>query len=62
MICDFDRAVKQIVRLYDFYLDNHNKDRRIRRAVRARKKKAEGPRMMVLKYGVEVPQSVKHAI
>eukprot|EP00957_Ditylum_brightwellii_P128100 9770462-Ditylum_brightwellii.AAC.1 len=57
-----DRSVRRVVRLYDFYLDGNEQVRKVRHAVRAKKRDKKGPRTMVCKYGVEVPQGVKHAL
>eukprot|EP00957_Ditylum_brightwellii_P086369 6572229-Ditylum_brightwellii.AAC.1 len=62
MLRDLDRAVRQIAHLYDFYLDEDENIRKVRRVIQAKKKKAKGPRNTVIKYGIKVPQNAKHAI
>ena len=57
----YERAVRRVARLYDFVLDDHDNIRRVRRAVRAKKKKP-GPPPKRLKFGVQVPRTVKEAI
>lgn len=57
---DMDRAVRRISRLYDFYLDDNDDIKRIRRNVKA-KKKYRGPPKTQMKYGIEVPRTVKEA-
>ena len=61
---NIERAVRRLVRLYDFVLDENNNVRRVRRAVRAKKKRGVQtyPRPQRLKYGVKVPNTVKEAI
>eukprot|EP00957_Ditylum_brightwellii_P181572 13830723-Ditylum_brightwellii.AAC.1 len=59
---DLDRAIRRLACLYDFYLDEDKSIRKVRRVIRAKKKKAKGPRTTVYKYGVEVPRNVKHAL
>ena len=56
------RAQRRITRLYDFFLDNDDNIRKVRRAVRAKKKKAGmGPRGKVFKFGIQVPRTCKEA-
>ena len=57
---DLERAVRRIVRLYDFYLDENDDVKFIRRTQKAKKKKhSTAP---VFKYGLEVPRTVDHAL
>eukprot|EP00557_Chaetoceros_sp_GSL56_P014026 CAMPEP_0176478512 /NCGR_PEP_ID=MMETSP0200_2-20121128/1227_1 /TAXON_ID=947934 /ORGANISM="Chaetoceros sp., Strain GSL56" /LENGTH=1865 /DNA_ID=CAMNT_0017874457 /DNA_START=317 /DNA_END=5915 /DNA_ORIENTATION=+ len=56
------RATRRIVRLYDFFLDDDDNIRKVRRAVRAKKKKAGlAPRGKVFKFGIQVPRTIKEA-
>lgn len=56
------RAVRRIVQLYDFFLDDDDNIRKVRRAVRAKKKKARlAPRAKVFKFGIQVPRTIKEA-
>lgn len=57
---DCERAVRRMVRLYDFVLDDDDNIRRVRRAVRAKKKNKKAPPKK-LKYGVQVPRNVDEA-
>ncbi len=60
---DCERAVRRIARLYDFVLDDDDNIRRVRRVVRSnKKKKFKPPPKKRLKYGVEVPNTVKQAL
>eukprot|EP00957_Ditylum_brightwellii_P089130 6787436-Ditylum_brightwellii.AAC.1 len=59
---DLDRAVRMVAGLCDFYLDDKEHVRKVRRVVRAKKQINNGPRTTVYKYGVKVPRSVKHVI
>ena len=61
VLCKYERAVRRVDRLYDFVLDDHDNIRCVRRAVCAKKKKS-GPHPKRLKYGVQVPRTVKEAI
>ena len=61
---DYDRAVRRITKLYDFYLDKNNNVYSGRRAVinkgkRKRKPFREKPRY---KYGVKIPRNIKEAL
>ena len=57
------RAARRVARLYDFFLDDNDNVKTIRRAVRAKKKKAGlGPRGKIIKFGVQVPRSAKEAL
>ena len=61
---DYNRAIRRITRLYDFYLDENNDVYSIRRAVinkgkRKRKPFGEKPRY---KYRVKLPRNVKEAL
>ena len=58
---DYNRSIRRIARLYDFYLDKNNDVYSVRRAVInkgkiKRKPLREKPRY---KYGVKIPQNVK---
>ena len=56
------RACRRIARLYDFFLDDDDNIYKLRRAVRAKKKKAGlGPRGKIFKFGLQVPQNIKEA-
>lgn len=62
VIRDTDRAMRRIVRLYDFFLnddDSIGKIRRIQKGSRKRKKVKLKPRF---KYGIEVPRDPEHAL
>ena len=50
-----------MVRLYDFVLDSNESIRRVRRAVRVKKKKS-GPPPKRIKYGVQVPRTIKEVM
>ena len=61
---DYDRAIRRITRLYDFYLDENNDTYSVRRAVinkgkQKRKPFREKPRY---KYRVKIPRNVKEAL
>lgn len=60
----YDRAVKRIIRLYDFELDDDDNVRTIRRVVRAgKKKKGKRPKPKErMKYGIQVPKDIKEAL
>ena len=59
---DLDRAVRRVARLYDFFLDDDDNIRKIRRQkVRAKKKKS-GFGQKVFKFGIQVPRTVKEAL
>ena len=58
---DIDRAVRRITRLYDFYLDDNDSIRTVRKAVRAKKKKPFNLQSNIFKYGIQVPRTVKQA-
>eukprot|EP00957_Ditylum_brightwellii_P080713 6138642-Ditylum_brightwellii.AAC.1 len=59
---DLDRTVQRIAQLYNFYLDEIGRVRKVCCVFRAKKQNKKGPRTTVYKYGIEVPQNVKHAI
>eukprot|EP00957_Ditylum_brightwellii_P015175 1143336-Ditylum_brightwellii.AAC.1 len=48
---DLVRAIRCIAHLYDFYLDDDENIRKVRRVIQAKKKKANGPRKMVINWG-----------
>eukprot|EP00957_Ditylum_brightwellii_P190412 14494540-Ditylum_brightwellii.AAC.2 len=50
MMCGLEQATKRIVRQHCFYLVENDRVRKVRRAFRAKKKKAMEPRTTVLKY------------
>jgi hypothetical protein len=57
------RAIRRVVHLYDFFLNDNDDVKLVRRAVRAKKKKAGlGPRGKIFKFGIQVPQTAKEAI
>ena len=58
---DCERAVKRMVRLYDFVLDDDENIRRVRRALRAKKKNKRKAPPKRFKYGVQVPKDVNDA-
>ena len=58
---DYDRAVRRIARLYDFVLNDDDTIRKVRRAVRAKKKKLKGKPPTRFKYGVQVPRNIMDA-
>eukprot|EP00957_Ditylum_brightwellii_P207206 15351966-Ditylum_brightwellii.AAC.1 len=55
-------AICCITKLYDFYLDEDGRVRKVRRVIKAKKKKNNGHSSLVFKYSIEVPQSANHAI
>jgi hypothetical protein len=57
---DMDRAVRRIVRLYDFFLNDDDDVYTVRR-VQNKKKRKYSPKP-TFKYGVLVPQSVRQAL
>ena len=60
---DMDRAVRRVARLYDFYLDNNDEVRKVRRAQKGgNKKKKQNYSQPIFKYGVQVPRNVRQAI
>ena len=56
---DIERAVRQIARLYDHFLDDNDEVHTVRRLNPRKKKRPK--RKQVFKYGVEVPCNVAHA-
>ena len=57
------RASRRIARLYDFFLDDNDCVYKVRRAIRAKKKKAGlGPRGKIFKFGLQVPRTIKEAL
>ncbi len=55
-LCDCERAVKGMVRLCNFVLDDDDDIRRVRRAVRAKNKNKRKAPPKRLKYGVQEPK------
>jgi hypothetical protein len=64
VIRDHRRAVRRVTRLYDFYLDDDDSIRKIRRVLRhTNKKKKKVPKeVRQIKYGFQVPRSPKDAL
>ena len=58
---NLDRAVRRIVRLYDFYLDGNDEVYSVRRAQNRKRKKAYNPQKQY-KFGVQVPRNVREAL
>jgi hypothetical protein len=58
---DVRRTIKRIRRLYDFFIDDNDQVYRKKKVRGAKKKKRLDRKKPVVKYGVEVPRSVKHA-
>jgi len=59
---DCERAVRRMVRLHEFVLDDDDNICRVHRVVRAKKKhKGKAPPPNRLKYGVQVPKDVDDA-
>ena len=56
---DLRRAIRRIARLYNFFLDDNDEIKSIRRTRKSKKKFSTAPRY---KYGTEVPRNVKHAL
>ena len=56
-----ERAIRRVARLYDFFLNENNEIKRARWAIRAKKKRVYGPKEKKLKFGIEVPRTVKDA-
>ena len=61
---DTDRALRRILRLYDFYLDEDETIRRVHRNQKGKggKKKKKFSTKPVFKYGIQVPRNASHAI
>lgn len=63
VVRDCGRAIRRINLLYDFYLDEDETVRKVRRlAKNGRKKKKKFSSKPVFKYGIEVPRNAKHAL
>ena len=64
VVKDLEKATRRIVRLYDFFLDDDENVRHIRRVQKngKRKKKRPPPSKTIYKYGVKVPRNVNEAI
>eukprot|EP00957_Ditylum_brightwellii_P117214 8938998-Ditylum_brightwellii.AAC.1 len=60
--CRILRAIRCIECLYDFYLDEDENIRKVRRVIQTKKKKANRPRKTVIKYGIKVLWNAKHTI
>lgn len=58
---DLERAARRITRLYDFFLDDNDEVKHIRRAQKTKKKKKFSS-ATTFKYGIEVPRTVSDAI
>ena len=58
---DLERAARRITRLYDFFLDDNDEVKHIRRAQKTKKKKKFST-ATTFKYGIEVPRTVSDAI
>jgi Reverse transcriptase (RNA-dependent DNA polymerase) len=59
---DLTWTIRQITRLYDFYINDNDEIRRAPCAQKGGKKKKHNYSVPVFKYGVEVPRSVRHAL
>eukprot|EP00957_Ditylum_brightwellii_P073765 5606043-Ditylum_brightwellii.AAC.1 len=57
-----DHAVRQMVRLYDTFLDDDNNVRHIRRVQKGSKKRKKPKAKLRMKYEIKVPSNVKEAI
>ena len=63
VVRDMDRAIRRITRLYDFYLDDDDTIRRVRKIQKGKaKKKKKFTTKPVYKYGILVPRNAAHAI
>lgn len=61
VVRDMNRAIRRIIRLYDFFLDDDDNIRHVRR-VQKRKKKWKPKPIKRFKYGLEIPRNVDHAL
>ena len=61
VVRDMDRAVRCIIRLYDFYLDTDDTIKKICRT-KKRKKKFMPLNVPVYKYGIQVPRNAAQAL
>ena len=61
---DMHRAIRRITRLYDFFLDDDDSIRKVRRiqSNKGRKKKKPAQHRRQFKYGIEIPRNVEHAL
>jgi hypothetical protein len=62
VVRDTDRAIRRIIRLYDFYLDENESIRKMRRVQKGSRKKRKVQQKPRFKYGIEVPRNVGHAL
>ena len=62
VVRDTNRAIRRITRLYDFYLNEDDTIRKVRRNIRGKKKKKKFSNKPVYKYGILVPRNADHAI
>ena len=63
VVRDTRRALRRIIKLYDFQLDESDRIYRVRRRVRgSKKKKRIDHRKREFKYGLEVPRDAKRAL
>ena len=63
VVRDMDRAIRRIVRLYDFYLDEDDNVKHIRRVQKKGGRKSKKPPVKIkYKYGIKVPGNVREAI
>ena len=58
---DTDRALRRITRLYEFYLNDDDTIKRVRRNQNGKKKKKFTTKP-VYKYGIQLPRNTKQAI
>lgn len=64
MLRDMHRAIRRITRLYDFFLNDDDSIRKVRRLQtnKGRKKRKPAQHRRQFKYGIEVPRNVEHAL
>lgn len=60
-LCDVNRAIRRLTRLYDFYLDDHDKICAEHILVCWAKKKSSRKPLVTMCYAIEVPRNVEHA-
>ena len=61
VVRDMNPAIRRITRLYDFFLDDDDTIRYVRR-IQKRKKKWKPKPIKRFKYGLEIPRNVEHAL
>ena len=62
LTCDVNCSICHIARLYDMYLDEHNKVCVIRRDIRKQKKKKIHPCSKTYKYDIQVSRTMEEAL